>query len=236
MSEEIKETTEETTEVQEEVVQDRVFPISALVGCLKGEAADAGVLEMLSYITQSDVDTDLAPVAAGLSKGFIYEQEPGLTSYKSQDIAALGSKVKLAPLAGDELSQAQAVLAVLTELKAEAEGLKAKIAELEKEKSALEGEISTLQAKVKVADAANASGESKITLAAGKIDDMVKKLEALQAEVEKVKSQGVVVAGAAGGGGEGAAAGGEAMADGPKVGGEPEGDFGLGSDAFGGDW
>ncbi|HKI82345.1 MAG TPA: hypothetical protein VKA04_11920, partial [Pseudodesulfovibrio sp.] len=61
-----------------------------------------------------------------------------------------------------------------------------------------------------------------------------KKLNDLMAEVEKVKSQGVVVAGVAG---DGAAPAGEAAsADGPAVGGEPEGDFGLGSDAFGGDW
>ena len=230
MSEEIK----ETTEVQEEVVQDRVFPISALVGCLKGEAADAGVLEMLSYITQSDVDADLAPVAAGLSKGYIYEQEPGLTGYKGEDIAALGSKVKLAPLAGEELSQAQAALGVVAEVKAEIDVLKATIADLEKAKAALEAEVVTLQAKVKVADAASAAGENKISVSATKIDDMVKKLEALQAEVEKVKSQGVVVAGAAGGGGE-AGAGGEDLSTGPKVGGEPEADFGLGGDAFGGD-
>jgi hypothetical protein len=61
---------------------------------------------------------------------------------------------------------------------------------------------------------------------------MTKKLNDLMAEVEKVKSQGVVVAGVAGG--EGAPAG-ETMSTGPQVGGEPEADFGLGGDAFGGD-
>jgi hypothetical protein len=71
-------------------------------------------------------------------------------------------------------------------------------------------------------------------VASTKLDEMTKKLNDLMAEVDKVKSQGVVVAGVAGDGAAAPAA--DASADGPAVGGEPEADFGLGSDAFGGDW
>merc|ERR1711879_1005568 len=58
---------------------------------------------------------------------------------------------------------------------------------------------------------------------------------ALKAEVETVKSQGVVVAGVAGDGAAAADAADGGLKDGPDVGGEPEADFGLGGDAFGGD-
>lgn len=227
MSEEIK-----NTEVQEET-KDRVFPISAFVACLKGEAADQGALEILSFITQSSVDAELAPVAAGLSKGFIYEQEPALTKYASDDVAKLGAKVKLAPLAGAELSQAQAILAKLSELRAENAALKDAVAKAQAETAEVAGKVKGLAAKVKVYDDASAAGEKKITVAAGKVDDMIKKLDELQKEVEKVKSQGVVVAGVAGGAaaGDAGAASGDTSAA-PSTGGEPESDFGLGSNPF----
>lgn len=227
MSEEIK-----NAAVQEEA-QDRVFPISAFVACLKGEAVDQGALEILSFITQSAVDAELAPVAAGLSKGFIYEQEPGLTKYSTAEVAKLGAKVKLTPLTGAELAQAQAVLGKLAELRAENASLKEALAKAEAAKAEIAGKVKGLEAKVKVYDDASAAGEKKVTMAAGKIDDMIKKLDDLQKEVEKVKSQGVVVAGAAGAaadGGEAAASG--DSSDAPATGGEPEADFGFGSNPF----
>ncbi|MEF2145640.1 MAG: hypothetical protein V3573_09365 [Desulfovibrionaceae bacterium] len=220
----------ETPEVQE--VQEKVFPVSTFVTALKGaDQVDASLLEFLSFVTQSDVTADLAPVAAGLSKGHIYEVEPGLTKYSTGDLSALGAKVKLLPLAGTELSQAQAALNKLAQLQAENEALKAEVAKLTAEKSDLDAKASSLAAKVKVADDANKAGESKIALASSKIDDMVKKLNALMEEVNKVKEQGVVVAGAAGGAApaaEGASGGGDA----PSTGGEPEADFGFGSNPF----
>lgn len=227
MSEDVK-----TTEVEESL--EKVFPMSTLVAAIKGGAVDAGLLEMLSFVTQSAVDAELAPVAGGIAKGYIYEQDAKLASMAGDDISSLGGKVKMVPMAGAELSEAQAVLNKLIAIKAENEKLIAENAALVAEKAAMASEVEGLKAKVKVADDANAAGEKKITLAETKIDGMVKKLNDLMAEVDKVKSQGVVVAGAAGG--DAAAAGGDApMADGPKVGGEPEADFGLGGDAFGGD-
>lgn len=220
------------TPVQE--VQEKVFPISTFVSALRGaDQVDAEILEFLSFVTQSDVNADLAPVAAGLSKGYIYEVEPGLTKQAAGDLAGLGSKVKLAPLAGVELSQAQAALGKLAELQKENAGLKDQIAKLTSEKSDLDAQVKSLAAKVKVVDDANKAGESKIALSSKKIDDMVKKLNDLMAEVDKVKQQGVVVAGAAGGDAAAAADGGAASGgDAPATGGEPEADFGFGSNPF----
>ena len=213
----------------------KVFPMNAFVSVLRGEAADQTQLDMLAYITQAEtLDADVAPVAQALSKAWIYEQEPGLTKYAEGDIAKLGNQVKIEALPAAEAARAQAVLDILAALKEENATLKAEVEKLNDEKKALADKISPLEAKVKTIDAANAAGEQQVSVATNKLNEMTQKLNDLMAEVEKVKSQGVVVAGVAGA--EGAAADGAAMADGPEVGGEPEPDFGLGGDAFGGDW
>lgn len=218
----------ETPEVQE--VQEKVFPISTFVTALRGaDQVDAELLEFLSFVTQTDVNADLAPVAAGLSKGYIYEVEPNLTKQAEGELSELGNKVKLAPLAGNELSQAQAALNKLTELQKENADLKAQIETLTAEKADLDAKAKSLSARVKVIDDANKAGESKIELSSKKVDDMVKKLNALMEEVDKVKQQGVVVAGAAG---DGAAAADGAGGDAPSTGGAPEEDFGFGSNPF----
>lgn len=226
MSEDVK-----TPEVEESMEQ--VFPMSTLVAAIKGGAIDAGLLEMLSFVTQTAVDAELAPVAGGIAKGYIYEQDAKLASMAGEDISSLGGKVKMLPMAGAELSEAQAVLGKLIEIKAENAKLVEDNAKLVADKAAIEGEVAGLKAKVKVADDANAAGEKKITLAETNIDGMVKKLADLMAEVDKVKSQGVVVAGAAGGGDAAAAdAGATGGETAPTTGGEPEDGFGLGSNPF----
>ena len=212
----------------------KVFPMNAFVSVLRGEAADQTQLDMLAYITQAEtLDVDVAPVAQALSKAWIYEQEPGLTKYAEGDIAKLGNQVKIEALPEAEATRAQAVLDILAALKAENAALKADVAKLTAEKAELAAKIDPLAAKVKTIDAANKAGEQQVSVATSKLNEMTTKLNELMEEVDKVKKQGVVVAGVAGG--EGAPAEGGA-ADGPAVGGEPEPDFGLGSDAFGGDW
>jgi len=212
----------------------KVFPMNAFVSVLRGEAADQTQLDMLAYITQAEtVDADVAPVAQALSKAWIYEQEPGLTKYAEGDIAKLGNQVKIEALPEGEAARAKAVLDILGSLKAENAALKAEVETLNADKADLAAKIAPLEAQVKVTETQNSAGEAKVTMASSKLDEMTKKLNDLMAEVEKVKSQGVVVAGVAG---EGAApAADSGMAEGPKVGGEPEADFGLGGDAFGGD-
>lgn len=225
MSEDVK-----TPEVEE--AMEKVFPMSTLVAAIKGGAVDAGLLEMLSFVTQTTVDAELAPVAGGIAKGYIYEQDAKLASMAGDDISSLGGKVKMVPMAGSELSEAQAVLEQLIAIKAENAKLADENAKLTEEAAALKGDVDSLTAKVKVADDMNAAGEKKITLAETKIDGMVKKLNELMDEVEKVKSQGVVVAGGAGGDAGAADAGGDAGGEAPATGGEPDDGFGLGSNPF----
>lgn len=210
----------------------KVFPMSTFVACLRGgEAADQGLLDMLSFVTESEVDPDVAPVAAGIAKGWIYEQNPELTKYKEGDIAGLGQKVKLAPLPEDEAAQAQKTLAVLAELKAAKAELETAKAELEQKVKTLEADVAVMQGKLKTFEDQAAQGDVKVNMSISKIEDMTKKLEDLQAEVEKVKSQGVVVAGAAGG--EGAAAeGGEGPGEPASEAGDDFGFTGGGDDPF----
>ncbi|MBI9080976.1 MAG: hypothetical protein JEY79_14705 [Pseudodesulfovibrio sp.] len=213
----------------------KVFPMNAFVSVLRGEAADQTQLDMLAYITQAEtLDADIAPVAQALSKAWIYEQEPGLTKYAEGDIAKLGNQVKIEALPEGEAIRAQAVLDIMAALKAENAALKAEVETLTAAKADLAAKIAPLEAQVKVTETQNAAGEAKVTMASSKLDEMSKKLTDLMAEVDKVKSQGVVVAGVAGDGAAAPAADGGA-ADGPVVGGEPEDTFGLGGDAFGGD-
>ncbi|MBN2139560.1 MAG: hypothetical protein PHV85_06095 [Desulfovibrionaceae bacterium] len=179
----------------------KVFPMSTFVSCLKGaQAPDQELIEMLAYVTQNEVDSEFAPVAAALSKAWIYEQEPGLTKYAEGDITALGQKVSIAPLPAADLGKAQAALGILAELKAANKALEAEVAGLTAANKTLEGELAAAKAKVKVVEDQSKAGEQKLEISSKKIDEHIKKLEQLMAEVEKVKQQGVVVAGAAGGG------------------------------------
>ncbi|WP_243544348.1 hypothetical protein [Pseudodesulfovibrio tunisiensis] len=207
----------------------KVFPMNTFVSVLRGEAADQNQLDMLAYITQAEtIDTDFAAVAQALSKAWIYEQEPALTKYAEGDIAKLGNQVKIDALPEGEAERAKTVLEVLAALKAENAELKAANAKLTEEKEALTKELDPLKAKVKTFDAANKAGQKQITVASSKIDEMTKKLNELSDEVERIKKEGVVVAGVAGEAG----AAGDAPGDAPDTGGEPEADFGFGSNPF----
>ncbi len=214
----------------------KVFPMHTFVTCLKGgDAADSGLLDMLSFLTQGNVDAEFAPVAAALSKAWIYEQEPQLTTATAGDVAALGEKVAVKPLPEAAQAQAQAIMAKAADLRAMNATLNDQVAKLTAEKAALAGELSGAKAKLKDFEEQAAKGDVKLQVSNTKMDEHIKKLEQLMEEVAKVKAQGVVVAGVAGGGaaaGDAAAAGGGDASGAPAVGGEPEADFGLGSNPF----
>lgn len=214
----------------------KVFPMSAFVACLKGaDAAGSSEIELLSFLTQGNVDAEFAPIAAALSKAWIYEQEPQLTKASADDVAALGEKVAVKPLPDAALAQAQAILNKMGELRAQNAALTAQVEKLTKDAAAKADEVKALKAKLKpLEDQAN-SGDAKLQVSNSKMDEHIKKLEQLMEEVAKVKAQGVVVAGVAGGAAAGADAGASAGGDAsgaPAVGGEPEADFGLGSNPF----
>lgn len=216
----------------------KVFPMNTFVSCLRGgDLADQNLIDMLAFVTQADVDADFAPVACSLTKAWIYEQEPQLTKAASGDIEGLGQKVSLMPLPEETAAQAQGVLAKMVELKAANAALSADKASLAAEVEALKAELAGVKAKLKTFEDQAAQGDVKLSVSSKKMDEHIKKLEDLMAEVDKVKKQGVVVAGVAGGAAAGAPAGDAAAAGGdasgaPSTGGEPEADFGFGSNPF----
>ncbi|MDR3640523.1 MAG: hypothetical protein P4L39_04295 [Humidesulfovibrio sp.] len=214
----------------------KVFPMNTFVSCLKGaQAADGSQIELLSFLTQGEVDAEFAPIAAALSKAWIYEQEPQLAKAAAGDIAGLGEKVAIKPLPTAALAQAQAILTQMSELRAANATLSAQVEKLTKEASEKADEVKVLKAKLKPLEEQAAAGDVKLQVSNSKMDEHIKKLEQLMEEVAKVKAQGVVVAGVAGGAAAGdaaaPAAGGDASGA-PSVGGEPEADFGLGSNPF----
>jgi hypothetical protein len=213
----------------------KVFPMHTFVTCLKGgDAADSGLLDMLSFLTQDNVDAEFAPIAAALSKAWIYEQEPQLTKATAGDVAGLGDKVAVKPLPEAAQAQAHAIMAKMADLRAQNAALIDQVAKLTAEKTAIAADFAGAKGKLKDFEEQAAKGDVKLSVSASKMDEHIKKLEQLMEEVAKVKAQGVVVAGVAGGGaaGDAAAAGGGDASGAPAVGGEPEADFGLGSNPF----
>ncbi len=214
----------------------KIFPMNTFVSCIKGAtAADASTIELLSFLTQNDVDAEFAPIAAALSKAWIYEQEPQLAKAAAGDISALGEKVAIKPLPDAALAQAQAIMTQMGELRAANAALSAQVEKLTADAAAKGDEVKALKAKLKPLEEQAAQGDVKLQVSNTKMDEHIKKLEQLMEEVAKVKAQGVVVAGVAGGAAAGADAGAPAGGDAagaPAVGGEPEADFGLGSNPF----
>lgn len=214
----------------------KIFPMNTFVSCLKGaNAADAGTIEFLSFMTQNEVDAEFAPIAAALSKAWIYEQEPQLAKATAGDVSGLGEKVAIKPLPDAALAQAQGIMNKMAELRAANAALSAQVEKLTAEAAAKGDEVKALKAKLKPLEDQAAQGDVKLQVSNSKMDEHIKKLEQLMEEVAKVKAQGVVVAGVAGGAAAGADAGASAGGDAsgaPSVGGEPEADFGLGSNPF----
>jgi septal ring factor EnvC (AmiA/AmiB activator) len=185
----------------------KVFPMSTFVACLReNDTTDSGVIDMLSFLTQNPVNEDFAPFAAALAKAWVYEQNPELTKASKGEIAGLGQKVSVNPLSGAAADQAKDVLEKLTELKKNNDELAAKVAELEAQNTELNEAKIQAEGKLKKFETQAAQGDKKLEVSSKKLDDYVKKLDGLLDQIEKVKKEGVVVAGAAGAG----EAGGEA--------------------------
>jgi hypothetical protein len=214
----------------------KVFPMHTFVSCLKGAStADSGVLDMLSFMTQGNIDAEFAPIAAALSKAWIYEQEPQLTKAAAGQVTGLGEMVAVKPLPEAEQAQAQAIIAMVGDLRAQNAALAEQVVKLSAEKAAIAADYAGAKGKLKDFEEQAAKGDVKLSVTASKMDEHIKKLEQLMEEVAKVKAQGVVVAGVAGGAAaaDGGAAPASSDASGaPAVGGEPEADFGLGSNPF----
>ncbi|MFW5837087.1 MAG: hypothetical protein ACOCVM_03710 [Desulfovibrionaceae bacterium] len=204
----------------------KVFPMSTFVACLReNDTSDSGVVDMLGFLTNTAMTEDFAPFAAALSKAWVYEQNPELTKASQGEIAGLGQKVNVKPMSGALADQAQDVLEKLTELKKSNDELAAKVAELETQNKELSDAKAQAEGKLKKYETQAAQGDQKVEVSSKKLDDYLKKLNELLEQIEKVKKEGVVVAGS-GAAGEAGGEGGGAPAE------EEAGDdFGFGGGA-----
>jgi len=209
----------------------KVFPMSTFVACLReNDTSDAGVVDLLGFLINATVSEEFAPFAAALSKAWVYEQNPELTKASKSEIAGLGQKVSINSMSGASAEQAKAVLEKLVELKKENEALVAKAAELEAQNKALNEAKIQAEGKLKKYETQAAQGDAKLEMSGKKVDEYLKKVTELLDQIEKVKKEGVVVAGTGAPGEAGAVA-----ADGDAAGAPAQedagSDFGFGGGA-----
>ena len=217
----------------------KVFPMNTFVSYLKGvdkEGNKKSVVELVGYMTQSEIDEELAPFAAALAKAWIYEQHPELVKMTSGDLAAQGQNVSVAILPPDVTAEVNTLFAKLAADKKTICEQAAKLEKVEKElaeKTAILKDTDTrmkaAETKVKSLEASlQSQGEKLIVASEAKVTEYIGKVDELLKMIEDVKKHGVVTVSGGGGGAAPAAAGGA----GPDAGGEPSSDFGFGSDAF----
>lgn len=219
----------------------KTFPMSTFVSYIKGVGKDAqqqNILDFLSFVTNKDIDAEFEPFAASLVKSWIYEQHPELAKMKSTDVTGMGDNVSIAQLPGDVMVEADAIFAKLadyrktvTEQTAKADDLEKKLAAAEAKLTETEKSLAEYKSKCEALEASGKDEGDKVIVASKElVDDYVGQVAELVKKIDDIKN-GVatmaVAAPAAGAAADGAAAGA------PETGGEPEADFGFGSDPFG---
>ncbi|MFW6055075.1 MAG: hypothetical protein ACOC9D_04135, partial [Thermodesulfobacteriota bacterium] len=201
----------------------KVFPMQTFVSYMRGQAGNykQDVIELLGFMTQKEVDKELAPFASGLSKAWIYEQHPELARLKKEEVSELGENVSVMSLPPDVQEEVDTVFSKLTESRRTLKEQQDKIAEYEgileenkKKIAALEEKVADYEAQMKD------EGEKKIVASAAKVEDYLGKVDELLAKIQEVKEHGVVTVSGAGGAAPEAAA-----ADSGETK-EPESDFG----------
>ncbi len=209
----------------------KVFPMQTFVAYLRGKAGNYNqdVLELLSFVTQKQVDKELAPFASAMSKAWIYEQHPELARLSKEEVRELGENVSILSLPADVKEEVDAIFDKLAEYKKTIEEQKAKIAELEGILEENKKKIAALEAKVEDYEAQmKGEGEKKIIASAAKVDEYIKKVDELLAKIEEVKKHGVVTVSGEGavGGEEGTSSEGAAETKSS----EAKAEFGFGGD------
>ncbi len=175
----------------------KIFPMDTFVAYLKGDGSTS-VNELLTYMTQKDLDADFTPFAAALAKAWIYEQHPELTKMSKGQMVELGQSVSVAPMPVKAKAEIDDVFAKLADFKAQICANAAKVDELNKALAAKDAEIAALTAKVKEFEGQKkGEAEALFVTTEARIVEFTGKLEALLKEVEEVKKAGVVVAGVA---------------------------------------
>ncbi len=213
----------------------KVFPMQTFVSYLRGKAGNYNqdVLELLSFVTQKQVDKELAPFASAMSKAWIYEQHPELARLGKEEVRELGENVSILSLPADVQEEVNYLFDKIAEYKQTIEEQKAKIAEYEgiieenkKKIAALESKVADYEAQMKN------EGEKKIIASASKVDEYIKKVDDLLVKIEEVKKHGVVTVSGEGGAApsEGAGETTEAKSS------EPAPEFGFGGDISDGEF
>jgi uncharacterized coiled-coil protein SlyX len=204
----------------------KVFPMDTFSAYLKGGAAQTSnkkVKDLLSHMTQKDIDEDFQLFAAAISKAWIYEQHPEMAKMAGHELSQYGESVAVTPLPEDVLELSNAVFARLEEYRQTIAEQTEKIESLEKKVAEDQKTIGGLEGRVKEYDRQNKAGEEKIVASKGKVEEYLGKVDDLLAKIEEVKKHGVVAVSGEGG----AAAGAEPEA---KEGGEVSEDFGFGTE------
>ncbi len=210
----------------------KVFPIQTFMAYLRGKPGEYNqdVLDLLSFITQKQVDKEFAPFASGLSKAWLYEQHPDLTRMKREEVAELGENVSVMSLPADVQEEVDNIFSRLEEYKQTIQEQNEKIAQYEGQLEENKKKIAALESKVQDYEAQmKDEGEKKIVASSSKVDDYLKKVDDLLAKIDEVKQHGVVTVS-----GEGAAA--PAAAQDKKKKQEPEPDFGFSGDMGNGEF
>lgn len=215
----------------------KTFPMSTFVAYLKGGEINQGVKDLLAFMTQKDVNEEFEPFAAALAKAWIYEQHPELAKMKTGQVSGLGENVSVGALPGDVMVQVESIFGKLAEyhqtiadqdaaikdLEAKLAGSESKLAETEKAMAEYKGKCEAYEASAK------GEGDKVIVNSQEQVEEYIGKVDELLKMIEDVKKHGVVTVAS------GAAPAGDAPAGAPDAGGEPEADFGFGSDPFGAD-
>ncbi|SMF27477.1 hypothetical protein [Desulfovibrio gilichinskyi] len=218
----------------------KTFPMSTFVAYVKGGESNNSVQELLSYMTQKDINAEFEPFAAALAKAWIYEQHPELAKMKTGQVAGLGENVSVGALPGDVMVQVDSIFTKLadyhTTINAQADAIKdleVKLAAAEGKLSVSEKALAEYKGKCEAFEASGkGEGDKVIVTSQAKVEEYIGKVDELLALIEDVKKNGVVTvaAGAPAAGGAAPAAG---ETNAPATGGAPEESFGFGSDPFG---
>ncbi len=219
----------------------KTFPMSTFVSYIKGEGADAqkaNIVDLLSFMTKKDINDEFEPFAAALAKAWIYEQHPELAKMKSGELAASGDSVSVLELPAPVLGEVDGIFAKLaeyhttiTEQSAKITDLEAKLAEATGKLAETAKSMADYKGKYEALEASGkGAGEKVIIAAEEKVTELNSKVTELAGEIDKVKSSIIAILQAAPTGEGGAPA--TPGAGAPAAGGEPEADFGFGSDPF----
>ncbi len=202
----------------------KVFPMQTFVYLLRGKSGsyNQDVLELLSFVTQKEVDKEFAPFASALTKYWVYEEHPELVRLDKEEVFELGENISIRTLPSDVQEEVDEVFAKLKEYRDTIAEQKAKIAELEGIIEENKKKIAELEAKVRDYEAQiRGEGEKLIVASMSKVEEYIKKVDDLLAKIEEVKKHGVVAVSA-----EGVTE--EEKAEEPGKTKEPEADFGFG--------